>query len=84
VPTKLPLPAAHASAVSKPNPRPGSQAELGILLEEVGDLIAGEIDHDQIRFGITDFQQIGREVGGVGRHQIVAGELAAIGFHEAF
>ena len=29
------------------------------------------------------FEQIGREVGGVGRHQIVAGELAAIGFHEA-
>src|SRR6266851_2848490 len=32
---------------AEPADREG-QAELGILLEEVGDLVAGEIDHDQI------------------------------------
>ncbi len=59
------------------------EAELGILLEEVGDLVAGEIDHHEIGLGLADLEQISGEVGGVGRHQIVTGEIAAIGFHEA-
>src|SRR5205814_6903159 len=59
------------------------QAELGILLEEVGDLVAGEIDHHQIGLGFANLQQISREIGGVGRDQIVAGEIAAIALHEA-
>ena len=67
---------------TEPADREG-QAELGILLEEVGDLVAGEIDHDKIGLGLADLQQVGGEIGGVGRHQIVAGEIAAIGFHEA-
>ena len=60
------------------------KAELSILLKEVGDLVAGEVDHDEVRLGLADLEQIGGEIGGVGRHQIVAGEIAAIGFHETF
>ena len=59
---------------AEPADREG-QAELGILLEEVGGLVAREIDHDQVGFGLADFQQVGGEIGSVGRHQIVAGEI---------
>ncbi len=34
------------------------QAEFGILLEEIRDLVAGEIDDHEVRFGVADFQQI--------------------------
>ena len=59
------------------------QAEFGILLEEIGDLVAGEVGDDEVRLGRPDLQQQRREVGRVGRHQLVGGELATIGLHEA-
>ena len=67
---------------AEPADREG-QAELGILLEEVGGLVAREIDHDEIGLGLADFQQVSGEIGGIGGHQVVAGEIAAIAFHEA-
>ena len=45
--------------------------------------LPAKVDHDEIRLGFADLQQIRGKIGGVGRHQVVAGEIAAIGFHEA-
>src|SRR4029077_16057004 len=58
------------------------EAKLGILLEEVGGLGAGKVDHDEVRLGIADLEQVSGEVGRIGGHQVVAGELPAIAFHE--
>src|SRR6478672_10532443 len=59
------------------------QSEFRILLQEIRDLVAGEIDCDEVRLSVADLQQIGREVCRIGRDEIVTGELTAIGLHEA-
>src|SRR5690349_11470644 len=58
------------------------QAELGILLEEVGYLVAGKVDYDEVGFGLADLKEISGKVGGVRRDQIVTGEIATIRLHE--
>ena len=44
------------------------QAVLGILLDEVRDLVAGEVRRDHVGPRLADLQEIGTEVGGVGRN----------------
>ena len=58
------------------------QAELGILLDQVGDLVAGEVAADDVRLGLAHLQQIRAEVGDVGRDQFVADQVAAVGVEE--
>ena len=58
------------------------QAKFGVLLDEIGDLVARQIGNHQVGLGLADFQQIGAEVGGVGRHQFVLYKCAAIGSDE--
>ena len=58
------------------------QPVFGILLEEVGDLVAGEVrDHD-VGPRLADLQEERREVRDVGRDQFVGGELSAVLLHE--
>ena len=58
------------------------QAEFGILLDQVGDLVAGEVGADDVRLRLADFQEIRTEIGHVGCDQLVADEVAAIGVEE--
>ena len=60
------------------------KAELGILLDQVGDLVAGEVGADDVGLGLPDLQQIGTEVGDVGGDQFVADQVAAVGVEEGF
>ena len=39
------------------------QAELGILLDQVGDLVAGKVAADHVGLGLTDLQKIRAEIG---------------------
>ena len=59
------------------------QPILGILLEEVGDLVAGEVRRHDIGLRLADFEQVGREIGRVGRDQLVAGQRATVLLQEA-
>ena len=59
------------------------QLVLGILLDEVRDLVAGEVRDHEVGLGLPHLQDEGAEVGGVGRHQLVGDELAAVLLHEA-
>ena len=58
------------------------QTELGVLLDQVGHLIAGKVRADDVGLALADLQQIGAEVGDVGCHQFVAKHSAAIGGKE--
>src|SRR6202007_366096 len=58
--------------------------ELGILLDQVGDLVAGKVAADHVGFGLAYFQQIRAEIGDVGRDQFVADQVGAIGVEEGF
>src|SRR3974390_3762414 len=54
------------------------QPELGILLDQVRDLITSQIRADNVGVCLTDFQQIGTELGHVGGDEFIANQLAAI------
>ena len=58
------------------------QAEFGILLDQVGDLVAGEVGADDVGLGLPDLQQVRAEVGDVGGDQFVADQLAVVGVEE--
>ena len=58
------------------------EAEFGILLDEVGHLVAGEVAADDIGLGLPDLQQIRAEVGDVGRDQLVADQRGVVGAEE--
>ena len=60
------------------------QPEFGILLDQVRDLIAGKIAADNVGLGLPQLQEIGAEVGDVGRNQFVADQVAIIGGEEGF
>ena len=48
------------------------QSEFGILLDQIGDLIAGQVLTHHVGFGLPHFQKIGAEVRHVGSDQLVA------------
>jgi len=59
------------------------KAELGILLDQIGDLVAGQIAAEHVEFRLPHLQQIGAEVGHVGCDQFVADQITLIGAEEA-
>jgi hypothetical protein len=52
------------------------------LLDEVGDLVAGEVAAYDVGLGLPDLQQIRAEVGDVGRDQLVADQGGVVGAEE--
>src|SRR5437763_1209753 len=58
------------------------QAVFRILLQEARDLVAGEVGYHQVRLRLSDLEQVGREIGRIGRHKLIGRELPAIAFHE--
>ena len=83
MPEKLPLPAPQATTVSKPKPATGNFSPYSeYCLMKVRDLIAGEVRHHEVGLRLPDFQEIGAEVGGVGRDELIGRELTAVRLHE--
>ena len=60
----------------EPDQRIG-KAELGILLDQIGYLIAGKVAADDVGLGLSDLEQIRAEVGDVGCDQFVADQVGA-------
>ena len=58
------------------------QAVFGILLDEIRDLIAGEIRHHKVGLRLPDLQEIGAKVSRLARHQLIGRELTAVRPHE--
>src|SRR5918993_4784419 len=54
------------------------QPVFGILLDEVGDLVSGEVRRDDVRPSLADLQEVGAEVGRVGGNEFLADELPAV------
>ena len=54
------------------------QSEFGILLDQIGDLIAGQVAADDVRPGLPHLQQIGTEIGHVGGDQLIAHKVASL------
>ena len=52
--------------------------ELGILLDQVGHLIAGEVGTDNVGLGLPDLQQIRAEVGDIGGNEFITDQFAAV------
>jgi hypothetical protein len=55
-----------------------AEAEFGILLDEVRDLVSREIAADHVRPSLPDLQEIGAEVGDVSRDELVANEIGVV------
>ncbi len=58
------------------------EPELGVLLDEIGDLIAREVAADHVRAGLANLQDERAEVGDVGGDQLVADQLGPVGVEE--
>ena len=75
----MPCPAAQASAVSKPKPATGKgRPNSEYCLRKLVIWLPARLKIDQVGLGAADLEQVGAEVGGVGRHQVVAADCAAI------
>src|SRR5262249_58447771 len=60
------------------------QSELGVLFNQIGDLIACQVAANHIRFRLPHFQKIGAEICYVRCDQLIAQQRCLIGVEESF
>ena len=59
------------------------QVELLVLLEEAGLIRAGQVDVDEVGLGLSDLEDVGAVIRGVGGHHVVGHHRAAVLRQEA-